>query len=832
MAPKNSAPSLQPFPTNESKGFIGYFHNTDPTTLPENALTYPSINGFIPNKDKFVPRPPTSILGQVYTANKNWPIIGHKKRFSNAAGMLLEVRVVQSDDTNLKDIIEVLAPIYTTAGVETGEYQWYRITLNINTFTKAVGRLGMQPRYYIDDWFDTNLDTSASLRVPRLVFVNSTTQVLNWTGGIAPITNIVASTSISTVAGTTWRSLGFVPASEGGSDVILINGVYKNITGGWNTNTLTLGDTSGISLGDVAFSPIFSDTLSFEVNSVRQNKNYLFYGSWKDRNYHMANNYNRPAKQEITKAQAVQNDLIVTGSYTGTVEKIVRYQITQATTPPQQYFLQVGTQPDNAVFSGTRPPNLVARDTYRVEITIGAPTPTAQLYLNNVATGAPFVITPDVPQTIGDGLSIEFINIPVASYVIGSAWTYVIGGQDKYTAYVDNVVSASDVDVDTPFVVDGVSMIPNIFTGHVLGDYWEVTLSPKVSKAWVNFYYTAPVRKPGEGYVYQLPSNFWTHNVQEEEMYVQGAYGEWGYITTQLSADLLSEDVRYTPLKQVSTGRVIYPYMIGEFENDIAFVTENKKFEMIGRRELVQLPQIGYLSQPVQLDFEACSFENGSMEYFDKRMYITSPKETLMMVFDNQFGNKYWQPPQVIQENGILSIWNNYLISHSNLRNQTLHLFDRFAKDGDFGGAYTVILRTAYNSFGDRWKQKASNATFLEGYIDGAPVIEFSLIQGVNGCGDILPHTVSPIMCIANTKAPLGEGNNASHPLGSDIFIPSNHFNEKYTKIGIINYTFIAFQLLCTTKNHTYQYLSVGVNAVINNIGTTEYETLDTISRD
>lgn len=831
MAPKYNAPSLQPFPTSEFKEPIGYFHNTDATVLPQNTLTYPSVNCFIPNKDKIIPRPPTSIIGSPYTEGKNWPIIGHKKRFANASGLVLEIRVVQSDDSNLRDIIEVLAPVYDNAGAETGDWTWYQLTPNVNTFVKAVSRLGMRPRYYIDDWFDTNLDSGQSLRVPRCIFVNSTTQVLNWTGGIAPITALVANTSISTVAGTTWRSLGFVPASEGGSDVIQINGVYKNITGGWNTNTLTLGDTSGITVGDVAFSPILTDTLTFEVNSVRQNKNYLFYGSWKDRNYHMANNFNRPATQEITRSQALQNDMIVTGTYTGTTQEVIRYEITQATTAPQQYFLQTGSQPDNCVFSGTRPPNLITRDVYRVEITLGAPTPTAQLYINNVITGAAFVITPDVAQTIGDGLSVTFVNIPVASYSVGSAWTFIVGGVDSYTAYVDNVVSVTGIALTTPFVYAGVTLLPNIPSGHQIGDFWEVTLNRKVTKAWIDFYFTQSVRKPGEGYIYQLPSNFWTHDVQEEEMYVQGAYGEWGYITTQLSADLLSEDVRYTPLKQVSTGRVIYPYMIGTFENDLAFITENKKFEMIGRKQLVQLPQIGYLSQPVQLDFEAASFTDGSMEYFDKRMYITSPQDTLMFVYDNQFENKYWQPPQLIPENGILSIWQNTLISHSNLRNQTLHLFDELAKDGDFGSAYTVIVRSAYQSFGDRWKQKSSNATFLEGYISGAPVIEFSLIQGVNGCGGINKHIVNPVQCKTNTRAPLGEGYNASHPLGSDIISRDDHFNERYSKDGIINYTFLAFQLLCTTKNHTYSYLSFGVNAVFNNISTVDYETLDIISK-
>lgn len=830
MAPQYNAPSLENKPTDPVQKPIGYFNYADPTTLPINALIGGSINCLIPDRDRIIPRPGKTLLGAAYTTNENWPIIGHKKRFTNASGYVLEIRVTQSDDANLRDIIEVLAPVYDNAGAETGDWAWYQLTPNVNTLVRAVGRLGMKPRYYIDDWFDTNLDASQSLRVPRCIFVNSTTQVLNWTGGIVPITAVVVNTSISTVAGTTWRSLGFVPASEGGSDTIIVNGVSYTITGGWTTNTLTLANTTGIAIGDVAFSPILTDTLTFEVNSVRQNKNYLFYGSWKDRNYRMANNYNRPASQEITKSQALQNDMIVTGTYTGTTQEVIRYEITQATTAPQQYFLQVGTQPDNCVFSGTRPPNLVTRDVYRVEITIGAPTPTAQLYINNVITGAAFVITPDVAQTIGDGLSVTFVNIPVASYVVGSAWTYIIGGVDSYTAYVDNVVNVTGIALTTPFVYAGVTLLPNIPSGHQIGDFWEVTLNRKVTKAWIDFYFTQPVRKPGEGYIYQLPSNFWTHDVQEEEMYVQGAYGEWGYITTQLSADLLSEDVRYTPLKQVSTGRVIYPYMTGYFENNLAFVTENKKFEMIGRKELVQLPQIGYLSQPIQNDFNELSFEDGSMEYFDKNMYITSPNDTMMLVYNNQEGNQYWQPPQVYAENGILSIFQNYLISHSNLRNQTFKLF---TGTDDDGAAYTVRIRTAFNSYGDRWQVKMTNTPFLEGYVSGNPPLKFGPLIEPGGCARWVPHDVQPVVCAIKDNASLGKGVLGSHALGSDVYYTNPHFFETpYTKLGTIKFYFAALQLECTTKNHTYSILSMALNVIYANDGNNALIPQEVISRE
>lgn len=313
-------------------------------------------------------------------------------------------------------------------------------------------------------------------------------------------------------------------------------------------------------------------------------------------------------------------------------------------------------------------------------------------------------------------------------------------------------------------------------------------------------------------------------------MYVNDQYGQWSTINTQIAADLQSETISFDPLKQLSAAKAIFPYMISHMENEIVFVTENKHLEFIGRKKFLELPQMDYLSQPVAKDFEAASFVGGSMEYLNKRLHITSPAESVMLVYDNQAGDKYWQPPQVYAENGILSIVENTLISHSNLRNQTFNLF---TGKSDAGSAFTVVMRTPYLSFGDRWRMKNSNKSFLEGYIGGLPPLFFRAIQGIGGCAGVFEHEVQPVVCAGSSIAPLGEGSLGSHPDGSDLPDESlSHFNEIFPKYNpILQYYFLAFELSCSTKNHTYEVLSMGVNELVSNTGNSALIPEEEISR-
>lgn len=876
--------------------WIGYFRFKDKTQLPGNCLTFPSINCFIPFKDKIVPRKSSTLLGQPFTDGKSWPIIGHQKRFTTMGGFEVEIRVTKSDDVNKKDIIEILYP-----NPVTGVLQWYQITEDMNPLDVA------PHEYYFDSWFDTNLNPAKSLNLPRSIWVNGLNIIFSWSGGIAPITSIVGGISITTTPGTTWASLGFVdptidPSSSGN---IVINGVKHIVTGGWNTDTLLVTSTTGIAVNDIATSQIQTDTydstLAFDV--CCQNKNYMFYGSWKSRQLFMSNGFGHDATSVITTAQAVQNDLVVDPSpYTGTGSHVYRITIDSVNPPIDDQTFTPGTTNggfdnmiiDTSGYSGstgitnkysvfiiadytllyagasgltigtsvvgntskatgfivaqyfpgggsavgirlTSSNGFIAGET--VTDSLGATSPVIttargfywfQYSVNGVVTNVDIGAGPQIanlliaaPITLTDGLILNTSD--VYGHGIGDTLNLTInqGGVDTFQWQIDGAVPvATHVPItgSAQTLSNGLAISFVNKTGHTLGDYWEITVDQEVTKAWTNFYFTLPIRKPGEGYIYRLSENFWTMKPQEAEMYVNTQYGRWSYVETILSANQQSESVSLTPLKQSSMSKVIFPYMISDLDNDLIFVTTDKKLDLIGRKELVQLPQISSLSQPVQFDFDEASFLKGSMEYWNKSLWITSPQGGVMFCYDDHPENKYWQPPQVIPENGILSIVGNSLISHSNIRNQTFTLFNGTAGDTQENLEYNVRAMRPYDSKGQRWNSKNSNMSFVEGYIDGAPPMVLKVFQEVNGCKGIFPHPITPVVCVAPDEAPLGEGNLGSHQNGSDIFTPRSYFQEIYQEFNpILSYYFYALELSCRTTNHSYEWLSFEINEVSGN---------------
>jgi len=442
-----------------------------------------------------------------------------------------------------------------------------------------------------------------------------------------------------------------------------------------------------------------------------------------------------------------------------------------------------------------------------------------QTITSGPVTGTTVPIFTSLTISLVDGLIIEFGNYN--GHVVGDFWELEIrqGGADSFVWQKDGGALSAPVAITgaNQTLADGVSVRFANQAGHSVGDFWNVTASPIVDRAWINFYYTLPVRKIGEGYIFRLPSNFWTMNNQEESMYVNTSYGEWSQVETNLSSELDREDVRLTPLKQTGASKVLYPYLTGHINNDLIFITVDKDVNTIGRVASMQIPQTTYLSDPVKLDFEASSFEFGSIKFFDDKVYFSSPTEGITHCYDTH--RKYWQPPKTFPEVGILSIVGNELICHSHTRNQS---FTMFAGEGagDNGMSYEVSIRTPYTSVGDRWGKKNTNMTFCEGYIEGNPQLELSVILGVHGCGGIYTHAIEPYICTAPDRAPFGQGPFGSHPFGSDTGIIGSHFlevNKAYAPI--LEYYQIALQMDCSAKNHSYQILSMGGNAIYANKG-------------
>lgn len=883
--------SLEPVPTILANQWEGYQHFIDQTIQSFDTLAYPSRNCTIPNIDKIEPDKGKTILGQPYTEDQK--MIGNMQKFTTMGGDELEVRVWSSDQyieygthsgtfvigetvtggssgttgvitsidigitnriflknvtanfvvgetitggtssatatvtilhTKYGDVIEVLYTDTNPSGAFYNIPHWYQITMSQNPLTPGLHR------YSFDQWFDTNIDPAISLNISRLIWVNGLSNVFSWTGGIAPIISMVPNVSITTTAGITWASLGFVDPAIGGNGHVIVNGISYLATGGWSTDTLLISDTTGISVGDVAVARIDFNNSSLSGNVpfdfCRNSKNYMFYGWWKDRRLWMSNAFNRPSSVDITASQAAQNDLILTNdsAYTGIGSHIYKVTIDSTVQPPVQEYSPVpsDTGGNNAVFIGNH--TGTNRDFY--ELVVDSSTTHVAFFFNGsfIRTFSMASATPSSPSVLNNGISVYFLNGANVTHVQNTAFFYTIGGQDTFQYQIDNgtpVGTLIPITGGSQSLGSGVEIQFVSPNGHTVGDYWSITVNQAITDAWYNFYYTLPIRRPGEGFIYRLPSNFWTMDTQEDKLYVNSQFGEWGEVTTDLSSDLESETIQLSPLKQAGALKVIDPWLTGHLDDDLMFVTIDKSLMSIGRKEFLQEPQDGYLSDPVKLDFLSCSFVGGGMRYIGKRLYITSPEQNICHVYDAS--KKYWQPPKTFIEMGLPSIVENQLIMHSNLRNQSFTMFTN--SNGDNGQPYTVELKTPYSAYFKlvarkhipaRWDSKFSSNAFTEGYIRGNPQLVHTVYLGVNGCGGTYSHPIVPIVCVQSDRSPLGEGPVGSHPLGSDLgIIGLDYFNEIYTKYKpILNYYFISLGITCTAENHSYAILSLGVNMV------------------
>lgn len=434
---------------------------------------------------------------------------------------------------------------------------------------------------------------------------------------------------------------------------------------------------------------------------------------------------------------------------------------------------------------------------------------------NGFVTGSIVPIFTTGNITLTDGLIITFGNY--FGHTVGDVFELDInqGGHDTFQWQIDGAIPVATmvpISGSSQLLSNGVSITFVNINGHTLGDFWEITVDQNIgvttNNAYANFYYGLP-RKPGEGFIGQLPANFWAMKPQEDNMYINDASGKWGYLETTLSADLLTETIDYTPLKQKGRNKVIFPYMLGYFDNNIAYVTEDKNLDFIGRKELIQLPQVSHLSDPVKYDFAVVSFENGSIEWNALRLYITSPNDLLMFCYDES--QHYWQPPQLFPENGILSQVGLDLISHSNIRNITNTLF---VGTNDNGDPFPIKIRTGYNSYGDRWQTDIASMMFVEGYMNGDPELTARVYQNVNGCAGIVAAPVQPVYCIAPEIAPFGYGPFGSHSLGSDVPSPLPYF--QWIGIGQTPFSFYmaALELECNSLDPDFEILSMALNTV------------------
>lgn len=894
----------------------GYFDRRETTMLPGNALIAPSKNCFIPDSDVVVPRKGSKIYFQDETPEQTGVIGGYKK-YKNLGGVEMDVRAYRSDSAR-GDVVEVLF-----------NNKYVPITEPVNPYGSGTG-----DRIYFDVFFDSNLDFSKTKNLPRLCWVNGKEdnnrkgEVYSWTGGIAVIDSVTG-TTIS-IADRNFRALGF---TDNASEVIkvVVNGQNYTVSAGLDTNTITIGDTTGISPGDIVTSQVEMDKLDRPMQMLRENKGYMFYGHENYQNWYMSNAFGRPATAKILESHASLDDMIVVNpeKYTGKGLNNYRIQIdsidpaTDAILNIDQKFYGTGTpiQFDTSGYNITNSKNKYvlkcvsdyiltgSSGTYsgtfkNGEIVVGQTSGATGILVNNTGETFPVNLVSGIKLLYGSFIKGEQVKgqesgatINIYTFQIGSSvslfkndelviiyrpapfdisqislngssypfqqitidglvfdpqnYSYLHlnygdylelnietkeadpGSPDEYVWQMNTGALSSPEDIDEGVdteINNGLEVQFGNEQGHEVGDYWIIQVVQAIDRPWATFYYSIDlstqeaIRRPGEGYIYKLPANFWTMETLEDSIFVNCSNGEWGYTTSTLSENLKSENINFTPLKQAGANKVLHQYMTGHSRNDMVFINENKQLDSLGRILDMDNLQMTDISNEVKNGFLNASFVKGSINYQDEKIWITSPDETIMFVYDEK--NKYWHPPQYIPENGILTTIGNDLYSHSYVQTLTRMLNDPTAV-GDDDTEYEVLIKTSNYDYGSRWKKKTSNEAYFEGYIEGNPHMELQIYKDVDGCGGIKSTPILPIFCkdMSSNDAVFGGGEFGDHDFGSDNTRGKGTYARFiYDKLGVMDYYFASLGFYARNKTHNYKILSIGLNTVESKSNNKEYK--------
>lgn len=430
-----------------------------------------------------------------------------------------------------------------------------------------------------------------------------------------------------------------------------------------------------------------------------------------------------------------------------------------------------------------------------------------------------------------DGLTFTVSTAGVGGNIPGDYYELEIntGSPDEFGVSKNGgpVVGSTPIDGSPQAIGDGIEVEFTALEGHAIGDYWDISANRGVSRPWADFYYTLDfntqqsARRPGEGYIYDIPSPFWTMDTFEDSMFLNTTDGNWGYTKPTLSADLKSEDISFTPLKQVGSSKVLYQYLTGHSRNDLLYIDENRNLQSLGRRIMMEKLQAETMSNDVLNKFQSLSFLNGSILFQDNNINITSPEDNTMMVWNERKG--YWQPPQVIPNLGLLTIIGTDLYVHSTLDTATRRLNDPTA-NGDDGVEYEVIIRNSTYDHGNRWMKKTANMGFWEGYVSEAPPMKMNLYLDPDGCAGIKKVDITPIPCCEPTNAGnFGGGNDGNHEFGGAETHSNRYARYQWDKLGVVNFYFSSLEFRCRTKKHTYEVLSMGINLAQSKFNNKEY---------
>ena len=214
----------------------------------------------------------------------------------------------------------------------------------------------------------------------------------------------------------------------------------------------------------------------------------------------------------------------------------------------------------------------------------------------------------------------------------------------------------------------------------------------------------------------------------------------------------------------IKTGRrqgAVSQAFVSSMKNNTIAVTFENTVDMIGVMEnyLTQI-QTQNISDPIKLDVDSYDFTDGSIFYYRYFIYVTIPKEGLVLIFNIQTGS--WEPPQSIPVSRFYIV-DGQLYGHSYNSSESYKLFTGYADrvyPGFQGSPIQANWVFSYQNFGTRVQYKSANYLYVEGYIDGNTVATAKITYELDGCASEKTFTIdgndTQIVCVPGITGNLG----------------------------------------------------------------------------
>lgn len=837
--------------------FTGYKNFRDVTNLNITDITAGSQNVFIEDGAKLSVRGGTDFLGAegtvfVGTPDPYWTIPNrihsNYDTFVNSNGNAIPIRVHYSGDAIIGDIFEAYLPVFSAGAVDTGEKAWYPFTRTVGV-TQAY--TSTHKWYFAEWWDDVNLQ-------PFLVMTGGDSVARAWNGAIGVVTAVTPTTI---TIEQTFALGGFLNAAAGGSDSVIVNGRQYDVVGAnYSTDTITVASSTGVSVNDLVFQNFTYGTYKppasgYQMDVCSMVNNQIYYIDWRQRNVFVSWNRNRPASLGNTIYQGTSglDDALFDGPYTGTTTD--KYVVTIDSVAPNS--ITFDGSGSNAVRWDTSGYSGTGNNTYKLVIYHRKAPTTGYLlemyyvvYKNGDAssfasgplqgpTGSPVGFGGTI--AIGDGLEFQIeeaaigftvgYNTAGAVYtgILGSgdSWTVEIGEYDTFSWSLNGERQADNVPItgSSQSLSQGVTVEFSKRTGHKQEDTWTTIGYHKVTNGWCDLTFSQPVRYAGEGFKISLDTNGWTMQPQEKAMYINGQGGEWYEVNAQLSADLKSETLSVTRLKTEPKNKAIYPYTIGYMKNYFITVSQDKTFDILGRQKFLELPQAKSLSDEIRYDFTTADWEDANISYQDRKVFFTLPKDGTVLIYDEY--KQYWHAPMKFARRiSAVSYIDGKICGHSYERNETYELFTNSKEDLTEFPINTRIVFPYYD-FGKRYSLKSTSAFACDGYMEGAPNIEWKINFGVGGCDGIKTSTIDPIYCYPLDTASLGKSSLGFHGLGNSPTDVIPHFKYGWT-FDDERYYLRNIELSSNALGQRWSITSIGTNVITGSLNNSNMFNINT----